>query len=896
MLSDFLIRLRALFRRDAVEDELDDELRFHFDHQVEKFVQSGLPLPEARRRTRLIFGGPDKIKEECRDERGTRWLEELWQDVRYAMRTLAKKPGFAAIAVLSLTLGIGGNTTIFSLVKAVFLQSIPVRDPSTAIVVYTTQQTTDGKISQFIQSSYLNSRDYREKNDVFSGLSMFMDAGDQLEVSDSAKPVFVDVQLVNWDFFDILGVSPAFGRTFRADEDQILEAQPVVILSYALWNTQFGADPRILEKTIRINDRDYSVIGVMPKEFQQVGVLGSPGLWAPIIMHDQLLRDLRKDWFERRRYRVVRMVGRLKSGVSLGGATASMHALADLLAKDYPEENSGLDVALVPLSETNVPPAQHGLFLLVGTLMMGIVGLVLLIACGNVANLLLSRAMQRRRELAIRLALGASRGRLIRQLLTESLLLGLMAAALGIVCAYWGRDILWKLLPGGKPLGLDFSLDGKVLLFTLGISIFAALLFGLVPSMQASNPQQMAALRDHTDSPGHAGRWYGIRGVLVMAQIAFSLIALMGSALFIHSLRNAQHVDPGFEVKHELLVFLNPASQHYPQGRAEQYYRDATERVGALPMVSGVGIANSTPFSAAVSYTTFPEGVDTSDPRNASQFPVIAVGPGYFSAAGIPMLRGRDVNEHDDSRTDQVVVINQALADHLWKGENPIGRHLTIPAAQSVTAEVIGVVGNVKVRTLEEPPEPILYFALKQMYFPNAVLYVRTKGDPVAEVASIRSAVQSLDPTMHLDQLSTVSFLMDQMVSGPRFAAELLTGFGALALLLAAIGTYGVTSYSVSQRTQELGIRIALGAQRGDVVRLILGNGMAMVLAGVLVGLGASVFFTQSINSLLYGIGSFDAASFLAAAALLIAVALVACWLPARRAMRVDPVIALRYE
>jgi predicted permease len=894
--SGLWFRVRALLRRDDVEGELDEELRFHFEQQVEKFIRAGLPLAEARRRAALIFGGSEKVKEECRDERGTRLLEELWQDIRYGARTLAKNPGFTAVALLSLTLGIGGTTTIFTLVKAVFFNSIPVRDPSTAILLYSTQQTADGKVSEFLRNAYLNAENYRENNDVFTGLSMFMDAGGQLEFAGSANPIFVDVQLVNWDFFNILGVPPAIGRTFAASEDRTLDARPVAILSYALWNSKFGADPRIVGRDIRLNGQDYSVIGVMPREFQQVGVIGSPDLWAPIAMHDQLVMDVRQDWFLNRRGRLVFMVGRLKPGVSFDEANNSMRAFGDRLAQEYPAENSGRTVVLLPLSETNVPPAQRSLFLLVGTLMMGIVVLVLLIACGNVANLLLAREMQRRRELAIRISLGASRWRLIRQLLTEGLLLGLVAAALGILCAYWARDLLWALLPGGRPQGLDFSLDGRVLLFSLGLSIVATLLFGLVPSMQASNPRQMAALRDHTDSPGGSGRWYGLRGALVTAQIAFSLIALVGSALFIHSLRNAQQVDPGFDVKHELLLFLNPATQHYPQGRAEQYYRDAAERVRTLPMVSAAGIANSTPFSAVVSYTTFPEGADMSDLRNASQFPMIAVGPGYFSAAGIPLLYGRDVDEGDDAQTDQVVVINQALADHLWKGKDPIGRHLTYLAAQTLRAEVIGVVGNVKVRTLEEPEQPILYFALKQVYFPNAVLYMRTKGAPSAAIPSVRGAVQSLDPVMQLDRPFTVSSLMDQMVSGPRFVAELLAAFGVLALLLAAIGTYGVMSYSVSQRTQEIGIRMALGAQSGDVLRLILRNGMAMVLAGVVIGLVASVFFTRSINSLLYGIGSFDVASFLAAAAVLIAVALVACWLPARRAMRVDPVTALRYE
>jgi|CZKC01.1.fsa_nt_gi putative ABC transport system permease protein len=822
-------------------------------------------------------------------------LGTLWQDIRYAVRTLAKNLGFTAVAVLSLTLGIGGTTTIFTLVKAVFLQSVPVKDPSTAIVVYSTQQTADGKVTQYLQNAYLNSKDYREKNDVFSGLSMFVDTGDELKISGTEKPEVVDVQLVNWDFFDILGVRPAIGRTFAADEDQIPDARPVVILSYALWNTKFGADPHVVGRSIHLSEQDYNVVGVMPREFHDAGTIGSPDVWAPMMMHDQLLTDMRKDWFNHRKNRLVFMVGRLKAGVSLGTARTSMNAMGDRLAQEYPTENSGRNVVMVPLSETNVAPQQHGLFVLVGTLMMVIVGLVLLIACGNVANLLLGRAMQRRRELAIRLSLGASRGRLIRQLLTESLLLGLTAAALGIVCAYWARDLLWSLLPGGRPEGLDFSLDGRVLLFTLGLSIVATLLFGLVPSLQASKPSQMASLRDRTEAPSGTGRWYGLRGILVTAQIAFSLIALVGSALFIHSLRNAQEVDPGFETKRELVVLLFPGSQHYPQGRAEQFYRDATEKVRALPMVQEAGISNSSPFGLGLSYATFPEGANTNDLRNALQFPVIAVAPGYFSAAGIPLLRGRDVNDHDDAQTDHVVVINQALADAMWRGKDPIGKRMSF-AAQPWKATIVGVVRTVKAQTLGEPPQPLLYFALKQLYFANAFLYVRTKGDPNAALSSVRSAVQSLDPAMPLSRSRTVSEIMDRQLTAPRFAAELLAGFGGLALLLAAIGTYGVMAYSVSQRTQEIGIRMALGAQRGDVLRLILGNGMVMVLAGVVVGLGATVIFTRSISTLLYGIGNFDALSFVAAAVVLIAVALVACWLPARHAMRVDPIVALRYE
>ncbi len=723
---------------------------------------------------------------------------------------------------------------------------------------------------------------------------MFMDAGDQLEVSGASKPLIVDVQLVNWDFFDILGVRPLLGRSFTPEEDQTPDARPVTILSYATWNAQFGADREILGKTVRINEQDYNVVGVMPKDFKQIGDIGSPSLWTPMMMYRQLVTDSRKDWLGLRRSGEVYAVGRLKPGVSLGQARVSMNALANRLAEEYPTENSGRGVQLLPLSETNIWPEQHSVYLLAGSLMMGIVGLVLLIACGNVANLLLTRATHRRREFAIRRALGASRGRLIRQLLTECFLLGLAAAALGIVCAYWARDLVWMLLPAGRPPNMDFSLDGRVLLFTLGISVVATLLFGLTPSLQASNARFVGALRNHRDTSDGVSSWYGLRGILVTAQVAFSLIALVGAALFIHSLRNARQVDPGFETKHELVVALNPRNQRYTQERGEQYYRDATEKVRALPMGADAGIANYPPFLLSLTFATFPEGVDTSDLRNSSSIPAIVVGPRYFSAAGIPLLRGRDVNDRDEANSDHVVVVNQALADYLWPGQNPMGKRLTL-AARGWKAEVVGLVATVKARTLGEPPQPLMYIPLRQMYQPNAVLYVRTKGDPGAALSAVRNAVQSLDSNIQFGA-NTLPKLMSGIVTAPRVAAALLSGFGVLALLLAAIGTYGVMSYSVSQRTQEIGIRMALGAQRGDVLRLVLSKGMTLVAVGVVVGLGASVFFTRSINALLYGIGSFDAASFFAAAALLIAVELVACWVPARRAMRVDPIIALRCE
>ncbi|MGC2802403.1 MAG: FtsX-like permease family protein, partial [Candidatus Acidiferrum sp.] len=516
-------------------------------------------------------------------------------------------------------------------------------------------------------------------------------------------------------------------------------------------------------------------------------------------------------------------------------------------------------------------------------------------ACANVANLLLARATQRQREIGVRLAMGASRTRLVGQLLTESLLIGLLAGGLGILFAYWGRSVLLLLLPPGLQRRLDFSLDGRVLLYTLGLSLAATVLFGLAPALEASKADRIAALKDRTGNPTGSARWYGLRGVLVMVQVALSLVALAGAGLFIHSLRNAQGMDPGFEVKHELVMFVNLASEHYTQARAEQFYKDVVERLAGVSTVESASISDTYPFSGGLARTTFTDGVDITDPRNGKLTPVIATEPGYFSAAGITMTEGRDFNEHDDAQGAMAGIVNKAAAEQMWPGVDPIGKHIHF-LGETWDIAIVGEVATVKYQTMGEPPQAIVYVPLKQHYTAQIVLYVRAKGDPEKAIPSVRSAVQALGPTVPLLDVQTVPQVLVESLTAPRIGAELLGGFGLLALVLAAIGTYGVMSYSVSQRTQEVGIRMSLGAQPRDVLRLILANGLAMVSAGVVVGLGISTLLARSMSSLLYGIGAFDAPSFLITAGLLIVVALAACYIPARRAMRVDPIIALRYE
>jgi predicted permease len=405
----------------------------------------------------------------------------------------------------------------------------------------------------------------------------------------------------------------------------------------------------------------------------------------------------------------------------------------------------------------------------------------------------------------------------------------------------------------------------------------------------------MGVLRDRTDAPGGATRWYGLRGALVMTQVTLSLVALVGAGLFIHSLKNAQEIDPGFDTKHELTVGINLGRQHYDQARAEQFYKESVDRVTALPMVAGAAVADSAPFTGSFQRTTFPDGVDTTDLQNGKLTPTISVSPGFFSATGTSLLRGREFDDHDDAQAHMVAVVNQALADKTWPGKDPLGKHLRF-AQQTWDVEVVGLVKTVKYLTLGEPPQPIVYFPLKQHYSPAVVMYIRAKGDPNAALPTVRGTLQGMDPTLTLGNIQTVQTALDLTLGPPKLGAELLGAFGALALLLAAIGTYGVMSYSVSQRTQEIGIRMAMGAQKSDVLQLILRNGAAMIFAGILLGLVLSTALTNSMNSLLFGIGVFDAPSFFGTAAILLVVAMIACYLPARRAMRVDPIIALRYE
>src|SRR6185437_9536982 len=593
----------------------------------------------------------------------------------------------------------------------------------------------------------------------------------------------------------------------------------------------------------------YTVIGVAPASFDAMPIY-SADLWIPVAMHDQTLSGLVKEWFNERERHFAFGVARLKPGVTLAQAESAMHALASSLAAQYPVDDTGQDAALVPLSQSNIAPNARPAFLLAGTLLAVIAGLVLLIACANVANLLLVRATRRNREMAVRQALGAGRGRLLRQLLTESLLLGALSGVAALGFAYLARSALWALRPAGFGGDVRIALNGRVLGFTLVVALLATALFGLAPALRATHFDGLAALRDRTELPTGSLRWYGLRGMLVMVQIAFSLIALIGASLFLHSLDNVQRVDSGFDAQHLAVLATQLQAAGYAQPRALQFYKDAVARLEAQPQVAAAGVTDSAPLTGGTQLLAFPGGVDTHDPRQGKLTPVSAVGPGYFAAMGMPLTRGRDLNENDTAAAPMAAVVNDTVASRLWPGQDPLGKHLRF-FQQSWDVTVVGEVRTVKYATLGEKPTGQVYFSLAQRYAP-AVILVRTKGDPADAEPSLRALVRGLDPALPPVNASLERDNIARLLAAPRLGAELLAVFGILALLLAAVGTYGVMSYSVNQRVREIGIRVALGAGRGDVLRLILGSGLAMVLAGTAAGLAVAVLLHRSIASLLF--------------------------------------------
>ncbi len=824
-------------------------------------------------------------------------MDTFWQDLRYALRMLRKNRGFSAVAILSLALGIGANTTIFTVINAVLLNPLPVRDISNLVdisTVDTKTAITGGNVAK-LPISYPNFKDYRDHNNVLSGTASYSFAG--LTLSGKGEPQQFTALLVSAGYFDVLGVKPILGRTFFPDEDQIPGGNTVAVLSYSLWARQFGSDPHIIGQTITLNAVGYTVIGVTPPNFKgTLSFLPNEIIWIPVSMNQQALSGPLKNFFNDRRALFLFALGRLKPGVTREQAQAALKTIASSLEKEYPKDNQGRSVVLTPLADAAVGVNQHSQFALAGGMLMAIVGLVLLIACVNLANLLLAQAAKREKEMSVRAALGASSRRLMRQVLTESMVLALLGGLLGLVLAYWGRDILWSVRPAFlAQSSIDLSLDGRVLGFTLGISLLTGVLFGLVPAIRVARPDLIENLK--VGGRGGTLGWSRskLRSLLVVSEVALALVALIGAGLFVRSMNYAQQLDPGFESKNLFVVNFDLASQQYTPEHGQQYYRDAIEKAQASPGVQAATIASNPPLGGGFGRTVFREGAQQVPGKHGSLVTLDVISNNYFQTLRIPLLHGREFTDSDREKTTQVAIINEAMARHFWPNEEALGKRFNFFGEEQLR-EVVGIVRDTTVNAVGEDPVPLVYLPLLQNYSPNATLQVRTSGNPNVVLGTVRAQVQSIDRNLALTNIQTVGQILSDGLWAARMGAALLTLFALLALILASIGIYGVMAYSVSQRTQEVGIRMALGAQPGDVFKLVIGQGMILAAIGMAAGLAAALLLTRVLSSLLFGVSPYDPVTFCGVTVLLGLVALLACYVPAHRATRIDPLVALRYE
>ena len=811
---------------------------------------------------------------------------------------LRKSPGFTFVAVLSLALGIGANTAIFTIINAVFLHPLPVEEPSRLAQVFTRDTlTVDANVNrQVTPTSLPNYEDYRDQNNVFSGLAT-VTFPLPLNWGGQAEPQQLNASLVSGNFFDVLGVKPYRGRAFIADGDKKLGGNPEVVLSYSLWARRFGSDDKFIGQTITLNGTPYTVVGVAPPGFKGIVSLGRPDiLWIPMTMRDYVLTGQLKALENNRRFRWTSIVGRLKPQVSVSEAQAAMKTIAAGLEKEYPRENKGRTVELYSLNESALGINQRRQFSLAGGVLMGVVGLVLLIACVNLANLLLAQAAKREKELSIRAAMGAGRFRLVRQLLTESTVLSLMGGLAGLVVAYWGRNVLWSFRPPFLLDGsIDLSFDTRVVGFTVIVSLLTGLVFGIIPAIKASGTDVNEVLK--TGGRGGALGWTHnrLRGLLVISEIALALVALVGSGLFLRSMQNAQQFNPGFESQNLFQMFFDLGALRYDQDHGQQFFRDVIERAKTVPGVASASVSSNGVFRGGISATIFREAEQT-DPNNRGTLVNLdEVTPGHFETMRIPLLSGRDFTDFDRENTTPVAIINQAMANLVWPGQEPLGKRFAVVQEPNLL-QVVGVVGTTVVGQIGEDPQPIAYFPMRQQYSPAATLVVRTTGNPEALLGAVRTQVQPIDKNLAFTNGRTVQQILGQGLWAARMGAALLGLFGALALILASIGIYGVLAYSVAQRTSEIGLRMALGAQPRQVLGLVLKQGMLLALIGAAAGVLVALPVARLASGLLYGVSATDPLTYAGITLLLMGVALLACYLPARRATRIDPLVALRVD
>ena len=874
----------AMMRRSRIENEMDAELRFHIEAFAEDLTRNGVSREEALRRARIEFGGVERAKEECRDARGVRFVESLIQDLRYGLRMLLRSRGLTAVVILALALGIGANTAIFSVVNTVLVRPLPYPEPDRLVWFWESQPNLTQ--APFSPADFL---DFQSQNQSFAQMAVVRRLSFNLTGQGPAERVPGMVASPN--IFTLLGVQPILGRTFVPSEGAF-GAPRVAILTYGFWQGHFGADRSVAGRTINLDGQPVTIIGVLPAAFRSGDDIQ---LWVNPVNIVPEVFNAWADWERKlstnRQTHYLNILGRLKPGVSLQQAQSDITNIMDHIHQEYPL-TTGHSVQLVPLREVSAGPARQTLLIL-----LGVVGLVLLIACANVANLLLARAVARTREIAIRTALGGGRLRIVRQLLTECMVLALSGGAAGLALAWGMVRLLVAAGPRDLPRVQEISVDLRVLVFTLGVSLVTGLLFGLAPAFAATRQTFGGFLKEGGRGSTSGLEHNRLRGFLVVGEVALSLVLLVGAGLLVRSFVRLLEVKPGFNPDHMVTMWMNFTSGRYAEkGRSTQLVDQLLARVSSLPGVEGVAICNDLPLEGDDT-TTGVGSAEGRPPFERGHQPLIgvhAVNPGYFRAMGVPLLRGREISGSDIADSNSVVVINQKLAEIVWPGQDPLGKHFAIFGDKQ--SQVVGIVGNVLHNGLSEAPSAESYLAFSQNPWSYVGLAIRTQSDPASVYSGVRAIVAQLDPELPVHDMRPMEQVVAETMTTRRFTLWLVGAFAVLALVLAFVGIYGVMSCAVTERVHEIGVRIALGAQQGDVLRLVVGNGMRLAAIGLTIGAIAAFLAARTMTSLLFGISSSDPVTYLAIASLLAVAAMAACYVPARRATKVDPMVALRYE
>ena len=890
MLQDLRFRLRALFQRDVMEEELNEELRFHLQHEIEKYIRSGMSKKEARRQAHLAFGGQEQIKGDCRDARGTRSIEIFFQDVRYVLRAMRNNLGFFIIATLTLALGIGASTAVFSLVNTILLKPLPYPNADRIVMLW-----RDGPLAGIGDMPWAPS----EYSVLTRAATAFRYLGaykkDSFNLTGSSTPELLEGVRASAGFFPALGVSPSLGRTFGAEEDQPGHDH-VIVLSDQLWRSRFSANAGVVGKTVDLNGYPYTVIGVMPASFifpNQDGIppiLDLPKetqLWAPLALPAAL-----------KGANELGVIGQLRPGVTAGQIVQDMRLAEKILEEQIPQEK-GWSSRAVPLAQQTVVDARRPLLLLLGA-----VSVVLLIACANVAGLILNRSLGRRRELTLRGALGAGRRRLVRQLMTESLTLAFVGGSTGILFGVASLYLVKQFGPDSIPHLHEVSLDLRVVVYALGITFITGVLFGLAPAMGATRMNMAEALKEGGQRSGGSAAAPRIRNALLIAQVAMALVLVIASGLLVRTFYSMLRSNAGFDATRVLTFELPlPTPKYADTVRMAQLYQQVLLRLQSISTVQSAGFASVVPMGGAPDGTVIrmPEHPATS--RSEQPYANYSfASPSYFTSIGTPLLRGRDFSDMDTLNAVRVAIISSSMAKKYFHSEDPIGKQVGVATTRIPLRTIIGVVADIKHASLREEPDPEMFVPYTQneiKVWPSMQTMqfaVRTRTDQSAVAERIRQAVHAVDPDLPVAKFESLTTLVDRSTTADRFSMLLVGSFGVLALVLASIGMYGVISYSIIQRTPEIGVRIALGAQRTQILLMILRQASRLAVAGIAIGLVVALGATRLMTSFLYGVQPTDPMTFAAVSLLLVLVTFFACYVPARRAMNIDPMIALRYE